>query len=61
MSSLTAELAAPDEGQPLPLRQRGRLMFLPFDRLCPFRDHPFRLYAGERLEDRPAHRRRGSL
>lgn len=51
MSSLTAELAAPDEGRSLPQRQKGRLMFLPFDRLCPFRDHPFRLYAGERLED----------
>lgn len=51
MSSLTAELAAPDEGQALPQRQKGRLMFLSFDRLCPFRDHPFRLYAGERLED----------
>ena len=51
ISSLTAELAASDEGQALPQRQKGRLMFLSFNRLRQFRGHPFRLYTGERLAD----------
>ncbi len=52
MSSLTAEFAASDSGQEREIIQRGlRLVFIRFERIIHFREHPFRLYEGERLSD----------
>lgn len=52
MSSLTAEFAASDDGQERNMTQKGvRLVFLPFAKIRPYREHPFRLYTGERLND----------
>ncbi len=52
MSSLTAEFAASGDRQERDITRKGvRLVFLPFAKIRPYREHPFRLYTGERLND----------